>query len=158
MVVSFPMLRHLSVALGKTDDRLDLAPLGPLHLATVEKTLFSMATPEFLSVLNKRPFQSLVLMGIEVRFHYLTKLMFIFRTDRWTYPENMISRMYACCSLPWTCSSVGMTCTSSPMEYRAATKKRCLGRSNECAKLVRRSRPVRACCSNCRVTPSFSVL
>lgn len=55
-------------ALGKTDDRLNLASLGPLHLGTVEKTLFSMATPEFLSVLNKRPFQSLILMGIEVRF------------------------------------------------------------------------------------------
>ena len=62
-----PMLRHLSAALGKTDARLNLASLGPLHLGTVEKTLFSMATPEFLSVLDKRPFQSLVLMGIEVR-------------------------------------------------------------------------------------------
>ncbi|KAI0269036.1 Isochorismatase-like protein [Russula aff. rugulosa BPL654] len=52
-------------ALGKTDARLNLASLGPLHLGTVEKTLFSMTTPEFLSVLDKRPFQSLVLMGIE---------------------------------------------------------------------------------------------
>jgi len=52
-------------ALGKTDDRLNLASLGPLHLGTVEKTLFSMAAPEFLSVLNKRPLKSLVLMGIE---------------------------------------------------------------------------------------------
>lgn len=67
------MLRHLSAALGKTDDRLNLASLGPLHLGTVEKTLFSMATPEFLSVLNKRPLKSLVLMGIEVR-HSLTIL------------------------------------------------------------------------------------
>ena len=47
--------------------RPDLASLGPLHLRTVEKTLFSMTTPKFLSVLDKRPFQSLVLMGIEVR-------------------------------------------------------------------------------------------
>ena len=62
------LLRHLSAALGKTDDRLNLASLGPLHLGTVEKTLFSMATPEFLSLLNKRPLKSLVLMGIEVRF------------------------------------------------------------------------------------------
>ncbi|KAF8485339.1 Isochorismatase hydrolase [Russula ochroleuca] len=52
-------------ALGKTDDRLNLASLGPLHLGTVEKTLFSMATPEFLSVLKNRDFKSLVLMGIE---------------------------------------------------------------------------------------------
>lgn len=69
-----------------------------------------------------------------------------------------ISRIYACCSLPWTCSSTDMTCTSSPTEYRAATKKRCLGHSSECAKLVPRSRPARACCSNCRVMLSFSVL
>jgi hypothetical protein len=62
------LLRHLSAALGKTDDRLNLASLGPLHLGTVEKTLFSMAAPEFLSVLNKRPLKSLVLMGIEVGF------------------------------------------------------------------------------------------
>lgn len=150
------LLRHLSAALGKTDDRLNLASLGPLHLGTVEKTLFSMATPEFLSLLNKRPLKSLVLMGIEVRFilHNV-----IIRAD-WhrTCPENIISRIYVCCSLPWICSSAGMMCTFSPMEYRAATKKRCLGHSSECAKLVRRSRPVRACCSNCRVMPSFSVL
>lgn len=84
MIVSFPILRHLSAALGKTDDRLDLASLGPLHLSTVEKMLFSMATPEFLSVLNKRPFRSLVLMGIEVR-SILSKMSFsgpigLFRT------------------------------------------------------------------------------
>ncbi|KAH9991457.1 Isochorismatase-like protein [Russula vinacea] len=52
-------------ALGKTDDRLGLASLGALHLGTVEKTLFSMATPEFLSVLKNRELKSLVVMGIE---------------------------------------------------------------------------------------------
>ncbi|KAH8996979.1 Isochorismatase hydrolase [Lactarius hatsudake] len=52
-------------ALGKTDDRIDLTSLGALHLATVEKTLFSMATPEVLSLLEKHDFKSLVLMGIE---------------------------------------------------------------------------------------------
>ncbi|KAH9967725.1 Isochorismatase hydrolase [Lactifluus volemus] len=52
-------------ALGKTDDRLKLASLGPLHLATIEKTLFSMATPEFLDLIRKHKFKSLVLMGIE---------------------------------------------------------------------------------------------
>jgi hypothetical protein len=36
-----------------------------LHLGTVEKTLFSMATPEFLSVLKNRELKSLVVMGIE---------------------------------------------------------------------------------------------
>lgn len=39
-----------------------------------------MATPEFLSLLNKRPFQSLVLMGIEVRS--ILSHNVIFRTDR----------------------------------------------------------------------------
>jgi hypothetical protein len=72
-------LSFSTVALGKTDDRLNLASLGPLHLGTVEKTLFSMATPEFLSVLKNRDFKSLVLMGIEVRptlsvyFHMLPR-------------------------------------------------------------------------------------
>ncbi len=51
-----------------------------------------------------------------------------------------------------------MTCTFSPMEYRAATKKRCLGRSSECARLVDRSRPARACYSNYRVMSFFSAL
>ena len=155
MIVSFPMLRHISAALGKTDDRLNLASLGPLHLGTVEKTLFSMATPEFFSVLDKRPFQSLVLMGIEVRF---ILIMLFSGLIGGFLRKLLISRMYAYCSLPWTCSSAGMMCMSSPMQYRAATKKRYLGPSSGCAKLVRRLRPARACCSNCRVAPSFSVL
>ncbi|KAI0253156.1 Isochorismatase hydrolase [Lactifluus subvellereus] len=54
-----------SRALGSTDDRLELTSLGPLHLATIEKTLFSMATPDFLALINERGFKSLVLMGIE---------------------------------------------------------------------------------------------
>ncbi|KAN0131274.1 Isochorismatase-like protein [Lactarius tabidus] len=52
-------------ALGKTDDRFDLTSLGPLHLGTFEKTLFSMATPEVLSLLREHDFKSLILMGIE---------------------------------------------------------------------------------------------
>ncbi|KAI9510967.1 Isochorismatase-like protein [Russula earlei] len=51
--------------LGKTDDRLDLRSLGPLHLATIEKSLFSMTTPEFLSLIDGRGFRSFVLAGIE---------------------------------------------------------------------------------------------
>ena len=41
-------------------DRIDLASLGPRHLAAVEKALFSMATPEVLSLLEKHNFNSLV--------------------------------------------------------------------------------------------------
>jgi len=51
--------------LGKTDDRLDLPSLGPLHLTTIGKTLFSMATPELLSLLDSRSLKSLIVMGIE---------------------------------------------------------------------------------------------
>jgi hypothetical protein len=41
--------------------------LGLTRPTPFEKTLFSMATPEVLSLLNERGFKSLVLMGIEVR-------------------------------------------------------------------------------------------
>ncbi|KAH9962417.1 Isochorismatase-like protein [Russula dissimulans] len=51
--------------LGKTDERLDVASIGPLHLATIEKSLFSMATPEFLSLIESRGFKSFILTGIE---------------------------------------------------------------------------------------------
>jgi hypothetical protein len=56
-----------AAALGKTDDRIDLASLGPLHLATIEKSLFSMATPDFLQLIGTHDLKSFVLMGIEVR-------------------------------------------------------------------------------------------
>jgi hypothetical protein len=59
---------YSTVALGKTDDRIDLASLGALRLATIEKSLFSMVTPEFLSLIGSRDFKSFVLMGIEVCF------------------------------------------------------------------------------------------
>lgn len=55
------------MALGKTDDRIHLASLSQLHLATVKKTIFSMASPEVLSPLHEHKFKSLVLKGIEVR-------------------------------------------------------------------------------------------
>ena len=44
-----------------------------------------------------------------------------------------------------------MTCTSSRTAYRAATRRRSRWRSRGCAKLVHRSRLVRACCSSCKV-------
>jgi hypothetical protein len=36
-----PAASLIAVALGKPDDRIDLGPLGPLHLGTFEKTLFN---------------------------------------------------------------------------------------------------------------------
>ncbi|GBE79220.1 hypothetical protein SCP_0204170 [Sparassis crispa] len=52
-------------ALGSTVPELDVAPLGPLYLGTVPKTLFSMVTPEVKTLLRERKFQSVVLFGIE---------------------------------------------------------------------------------------------
>ena len=45
------------------------------------------------------------------------------------------------------------------MACRAATRKKCRGRSNECARLVRKSPQARVCCSSCRVktTPRHDV-
>lgn len=40
--------------------------LGPLHLGTFEKTLFSMMTPVVKDVLASRSVKSVVLFGIEV--------------------------------------------------------------------------------------------
>ena len=55
------------LALGPTVPELSPAELGPLHLGTFEKTLFSMATPDVLSLLEKHNTKSVVLFGIEVR-------------------------------------------------------------------------------------------
>jgi hypothetical protein len=40
--------------------------LGALHLGIIEKTLFSMVTPEVTSILNDYNFQSICIFGIEV--------------------------------------------------------------------------------------------
>jgi len=54
-----------SRALGSTVPEIDLQTLGPLHLKTVEKTLFSMFTPEVEAILKKHDLKSVVLFGIE---------------------------------------------------------------------------------------------
>ena len=83
------------------DGRIDLASLGPLHLATVEKTLFSMATPEVLSVLETNNSKLLVFIGIEVR-----------RTASTIWSPNvpLCGRMYACCNPFWTYSNGMSSC------------------------------------------------
>ena len=50
-----------------------------------------------------------------------------------------------------------MTCMWLPMACQAATRRKCRGRSSECARPVRKSPPARVCCSSCRVkiTPFF---
>ena len=60
----------MHAALGSTDPAIDLSILGPLHLGTYHKTLFSMATPEVLASLSGRTVvPQVVLFGIEVSIH-----------------------------------------------------------------------------------------
>lgn len=117
-----------------------------------------MVTPELLSLIGSHDFKSFVLMGIEVCLS-LCQLRLAVRVYR-LGAENPPSRTYAYCNLPWTCSSVDMTCMWLPMAYRAATRRKCRGRSSECARPVRKSPPARVCCSSCRVriTPHYDVL
>ncbi|KAF9224337.1 Isochorismatase hydrolase [Gyrodon lividus] len=52
--------------LGNTTPEIDVASLGDLHVATVEKSLFSMLVPEVKALLRERPHvKSVVLFGIE---------------------------------------------------------------------------------------------
>lgn len=59
-------LIDVSAALGNTVPEVDLQSLGPLHLGTVEKSLFSMVTPEVTSLLQENDLKSVIVMGIEV--------------------------------------------------------------------------------------------
>jgi nicotinamidase-related amidase len=53
-------------ALGSTAPDIEISSLGPLHLATITKTLFSMVTPEVKDILrNKSHIKSVALFGIE---------------------------------------------------------------------------------------------
>ncbi|KAJ6627479.1 Isochorismatase-like protein [Mycena sp. CBHHK59/15] len=55
-----------SKVLGPIDSLVNLECLGPLHVATCDKTLFSMLTSEVETILKERPaVKSIVLMGIE---------------------------------------------------------------------------------------------
>ncbi|KIP09837.1 hypothetical protein PHLGIDRAFT_85994 [Phlebiopsis gigantea 11061_1 CR5-6] len=66
-VVGVPVIvtEQNSRALGNTVPEVDLQSLGPLHLGTVEKTLFSMVTPEVISLLQEHDLKSVIVMGIE---------------------------------------------------------------------------------------------
>ncbi|KLO16386.1 Isochorismatase hydrolase [Schizopora paradoxa] len=54
-----------SAKLGHTVPELNVGQLGSLHLKTVDKTLFSLVTPEVENVLRSRSVKSAILMGIE---------------------------------------------------------------------------------------------
>lgn len=54
------------LALGNTVSDIDLSILGPLHLGTISKSLFSMVTPELQTALQEHNIQSVIITGIEV--------------------------------------------------------------------------------------------
>ena len=59
---------HLHAVLGPTAPEIDFPALADLHVATIEKSLFSMMVPEVRTLLRDRPHvSSVVLFGIEVR-------------------------------------------------------------------------------------------
>ena len=59
----------LGIALDNTVPEINLNSLGPLHLGTVEKSLFSMVTPEVDAALKQHNFKSVIVLGIEVRVY-----------------------------------------------------------------------------------------
>ena len=113
----------IDVALGKTDDRIHLASLGTLHLATVEQAHFSMATPKDISQLHERNFKS------RADGHRCALCC------EWasSIHIDLCSRMSVCCSPPWTFSIISMMCMSSRMANRAATRRRSRWWSSGCA-------------------------
>ncbi|TFY59083.1 hypothetical protein EVG20_g7913 [Dentipellis fragilis] len=60
-----PSHEGIVTALGPTVPELPAEPLGDLHLGTIEKTLFSMATSEVIAILKERDLKSVILFGIE---------------------------------------------------------------------------------------------
>lgn len=58
----------MPAVLGPVDPALDLAPLGDLHLATLDKTLFSMLTEELSDILFSLPhITNVILVGLETQ-------------------------------------------------------------------------------------------
>jgi len=66
-VVGVPMIVTTQNArvLGDTVPEIDLEGMGPLHLGTFDKSMFSMATPEVISTLQQYNIKSVIIMGIE---------------------------------------------------------------------------------------------
>jgi len=67
-VLNIPVLvtEQYPKALGSTAPEIIIDSLGPLHLGTIEKTLFSMVTSEVKAILNTNTrLKSVVLLGIE---------------------------------------------------------------------------------------------
>lgn len=58
--------------LGGIDPGVGLDTLGPLHIGTIDKLLFSMVTQELIDILDARPhIQNVVIFGIEVILYFV---------------------------------------------------------------------------------------
>ncbi|GJE84770.1 isochorismatase hydrolase [Phanerochaete sordida] len=66
-VVGVPMIvtTQNAKALGDTVPEVDLEGMGPLHLGTFDKSMFSMATPEVIELLQRYNIKTVIIMGIE---------------------------------------------------------------------------------------------
>lgn len=56
-----------AAGLGPTVPELNVDELGSLHLGTFDKTLFSMVIPQIDAILKDHGFESVLIVGIEVR-------------------------------------------------------------------------------------------
>ena len=55
-------------AFGPVDPGVDMESLGPLHIATIDKLLFSMVVQEVVDILNSKPnIKNVVIFGIEAQ-------------------------------------------------------------------------------------------
>jgi len=88
-----------TIGLGSTVPELDLNGLGSLHLGTFDKTLFSMIIPPVEAILRERRFDSVVILGIEVRLRgSVPGASMLFVID----PRHPHSLTFACCKPFWT--------------------------------------------------------
>ncbi|KAK7471104.1 hypothetical protein VKT23_002519 [Stygiomarasmius scandens] len=72
-------------ALGPVDPSLDIDSLGPLCLGTIDKTLFSMLTPEVADLITPNP-SAFVIMGIEAHICVLQTTIDL----RKRYPDSTV--------------------------------------------------------------------
>lgn len=102
-----------------------LAQLGPLHIKTFDKMLFSLITPELLTLLKcpeQQNIKSVVLMGIEVR-----GLTYIIRFDTLLIHVARFSLIYVFFKQRLIYWRTAMTSTFSQMVSQAVTRRRFLG-------------------------------
>ena len=127
-------------ALGHTVPEVDLQSLGVLHLATVEKSLFSMCTAEVDAYLKQHNFKSVIVMGIEVRPNVRRKENFSLRPCFIGFCRRISVFSYHAL----TSCHKDMMYILSLMVFRVSTKKRSQLPSKGSGKRVRPLAPARA--------------